>query len=49
VTCKDDEHCPVSEELCKARMQALDTKLKYLFGSSIVTIALIIVQIFRGG
>jgi len=39
----------VLEQVCDARMKALDTKLKYLFGTSIITIALIIVQILRGG
>jgi len=45
------EDCPkyVTNELCEARMDALDTKLKYLFGTSILTIILIIVQILRGG
>lgn len=38
----------VLEKVCDARMKALDTKLKYLFGSSIITIALIIIQLLRG-
>lgn len=38
----------VMEQVCEARMKALDTKLKYLFGTSIITIALIIVQLMRG-
>ena len=37
----------VTDDVCKARMDALDTKLKYLFGASIVTIALIIVQLVK--
>lgn len=42
----EGEHCPyVQEQVCEARMKALDTKLKYLFGSSILTIALIITEI----
>jgi hypothetical protein len=47
----EDKDCPkyVSEDTCKARMDALDTKLKYLFGTSLITIVLIIVQILRGG
>lgn len=44
---EDGEDCPVEEEVCKARMSALDTKLKYLFGSSLLTIVLILVQILR--
>lgn len=44
--CEDGRNCPyVQEEVCEARMKALDTKLKYLFGSSILTIALIITEI----
>lgn len=43
-----EEDCPVEEEVCNARMQALDTKLKYLFGSSLLTIVLILVQLLRG-
>ena len=39
----------VTDDVCLARMDALDTKLKYLFGTSIITIALIIVSIVRGG
>lgn len=44
------EDCPkfVSDDVCKARMDALDTKMKYLFASSILTIALIIVQLLKG-
>jgi len=38
----------VLEQVCDARMKALDTKLKYLFGTSIITIVLIIVQLLRG-
>ena len=45
---KDDPPKYVMEQVCDARMKALDTKLKYLFGSSIITIALIIVQLVRG-
>ena len=44
---KDDPKY-VIEQVCDARMKALDTKLKYLFGSSIITIALIIIQLVRG-
>ena len=44
----DEEDCPVEEEVCKARMSALDAKFKYLFGSGILTIALIIIQLLRG-
>lgn len=47
---KEKEDCPlkmVSDDVCKARMDALDTKLKYLFGTSIVTIALIIIQLVK--
>ena len=44
---KDDPKY-VIEQVCDARMKALDTKLKYLFGSSIITIALIILQLVRG-
>ena len=45
-----EEDCPkfVADDVCKARMEALDTKLKYLFGTSIITIALIIAQLLRG-
>jgi hypothetical protein len=47
------EDCPVQEhvleKVCDARMKSLDTKMKYLFGTSILTIALIIVQLVRGG
>ena len=39
----------VTDDVCEARMDALDTKLKYLFGTSIITIVLIIVSIVRGG
>jgi hypothetical protein len=42
------EDC-VLEKVCDARMKSLETKMKYLFGTSIITIALIIVQILRGG
>jgi len=43
---KEKEDCPyVRNDVCKARMEALDTKLKYLFGSSILTIALIVVEL----
>jgi len=35
----------VLEDVCIARTQALETKMKYLFGTSIITIVLIIVQI----
>lgn len=38
----------VLEKVCIERMKALDTKLKYLFGSSIITIVLIVVQLLRG-
>jgi len=51
MACKEEEEdCPkmVLEQVCDARMKALDTKLKYLFGSSILTIALIIIQLLRG-
>jgi len=44
----DGEDCPVEEEVCKARMSALDSKMKYLLGSSLLTIALIIVQLVGG-
>lgn len=43
-----EEDCPVEEEVCKARMSALDSKMKYLLGSSLLTIALIIVQLVGG-
>jgi hypothetical protein len=48
---KQEEDCPkyVLNDVCIERMKALDTKLKYLFGTSIITIALIIVQLARGG
>lgn len=45
---KEEDPKHVLEQVCDARMKALDTKLKYLFGTSIITIALIIVQILRG-
>lgn len=47
----EENDCPkyVSNDVCKARMDALDTKLKYLFGTSLLTIVLIIVQLLRGG
>jgi hypothetical protein len=48
---KEKEDCPlkmVSEDVCKARMNALDTKMKYLFASSIITIVLIVVQLLKG-
>lgn len=48
---KEKEDCPlkmVPEEVCKARMNSLDTKMKYLFASSIITIALIIVELLKG-
>jgi hypothetical protein len=46
----EKEDCPkhVLDEVCNARMKALETKIKYLFGTSLVTIALIIVQLLRG-
>jgi hypothetical protein len=42
-----EKDCPkfVNEDVCNARMMALDTKLKYLFGSSLLTIALIIAEL----
>lgn len=43
----EEEDCPVEEEVCKARMSVLDSKFKYLFGSSLLTIALILVQLLR--
>jgi len=46
---ENDDPKFVLEDVCIARMKALDTKLKYLFGTSIITIALIIIQILRGG
>jgi hypothetical protein len=45
---EDEDPHYVLEDVCDARMKALDTKLKYLFGSSIITIVLIIIQILRG-
>lgn len=47
---KKRKDCPkyVLDDVCEARMKALDTKMKYLFASSILTIILIIVQLFRG-
>jgi hypothetical protein len=47
---KEKEDCPkmVTDDVCKARMDTLDSKMKYLFGTSIITIALIIVQLVRG-
>jgi hypothetical protein len=44
----DDPPKFVLDQVCDARMKALDTKMKYLFGTSIITIALIIVQLVRG-
>lgn len=46
-----EKDCPkyVLNDVCEARMKALDTKMKYLFASSLLTIILIIVQILRGG
>jgi hypothetical protein len=46
---KEKEDCPkyVLDDVCDARMKALDTKLKYLFASSLVTVILIVVQILR--
>lgn len=46
---KQEEDCPkyVLDDVCEARMKALDTKLKYLFGTSLITIALIIVELAR--
>lgn len=38
----------VLEQVCDARMKSLENYMKVLFGSSILTIALIIVQILRG-
>jgi len=38
----------VTLDLCHAYQKALDTKIKYLFGSSILTIILIVVQLVRG-
>jgi hypothetical protein len=38
----------VLDEVCDARMKSLETKLKYLFGSSLLTIILIVVQLLRG-
>ena len=38
----------MTKELCDARMQTLETKLKYLFGTSLITIVLIIIQLVRG-
>jgi hypothetical protein len=38
----------VTDDVCKARMNALDTKLKYLFGTSIITIVLIVIQLLKG-
>jgi hypothetical protein len=52
---KKEEDCPkfVPDDVCKARMDALDTKIKYLFGTSLVIIVLSLAQIFlqlvRGG
>jgi len=44
-----NEDCEyVSEKVCAARMMALEKEFKYLFGTSILTIALIIVQLVRG-
>ncbi len=45
--CKDEKHCPknVNEDVCNARMATLETKLKYLFGSSMVTILLLVIEI----
>jgi len=44
---EDDPPDYVIEQVCDARMRALDTKLKYLFGTSILTIILIIVQLLK--
>ena len=38
----------VTLDLCHAYQKALDTKIKYLFGTSILTVILILVQLFRG-
>jgi hypothetical protein len=45
---EDDPPDYVMEDVCTARMSALDTKLKYLFGTSIITIVLIIVNLLKG-
>jgi hypothetical protein len=47
---KKKADCPqyVLDAVCDARMKALDTKMKYLFGTSILTIILIIVQLLKG-
>ena len=39
----------VLEQVCDARMKALEAKFRYLYVGSIITIALIIVQLVRGG
>jgi hypothetical protein len=53
--CEDGENCPVSNELCNARMQNLCDKIKaqekyfkLLFGTSLVSIVLLIVELARG-
>jgi hypothetical protein len=47
----EKEDCPknVLEQVCDARMKALEAKFRYLYVGSIITIALIIVQLARGG
>lgn len=38
---------PVSDELCDARMERLETKLNYLFGTTLISIALLIINILK--
>jgi hypothetical protein len=44
----EEEDCPVSEEVCKARMDAQMAWVKATFAGAMLTIALIIVQVARG-
>ena len=48
-----NEDCEyVSEKVCDARMDALDTKMNYLFGTALITIALelglLVVTLLKG-
>jgi hypothetical protein len=48
---EDKQDCPkyVNNEVCKARMDAMYAWIKATFASTIIAVALIIVQILRGG
>lgn len=45
---KDEDPKYVLDDVCNARMKGLEKEMKYLFASSLITIALIIIQLVRG-